>query len=393
MLPPGGPDGPNGRYHADRAAPPMGGVRTLGSVHNNAQDVVMNKVVMGRRSWIVAAVWACAGGALAQPVQPVLRGAGATLPADIYARWAEAYRAQTGVALAYDRVGSGQGVQRMVARQVQFGATDSPLSADELRQHRLIQMPTVAAAVVPVVQLRALRGRALRVSGEVLADIYLGRVTMWNDRRLAALNPGLGLPELPIRRIVRSDRSGTTHAFSRYLSAVSADFKATAGESQLPKWPGEPLAAEGNGGVAKLLRQTEGGIAFVGYDLALKESLHLLTLPDATGHWVNASEVSIQTAIRASDVHREGDDLARTLLMPKRGAWPITVVTFVLFDAEPARAADVQAAMRFFYWAFMEGDRLVQGTGFAALPVMLQARLASRLMSVRPRDGSVPAVF
>lgn len=317
---------------------------------------------------------------------PPLEGAGATFPAQIYQQWADHYRQARSVELRYQPTGSGDGIRQISERKVALAGTDSPLLPDELGKRRLMQVPTVAGAVVPVVNLGA--GRSLQLTGEVLADLFAGRIPRWNDPRVAALNPGLRLPDLPVRRIVRADKSGTTDAFSRYLALTSPGFASEVGASQLPKWPGQVLAADGNGGVVKLLGSTAGGITYTSYDRAKKDGLAMVRLKNAAGQWAEASERSITEALRASDVHRKGEDTASTLNMPGGGSWPITVVTFLLFDAAPA-PGDVRTveALRFVYWAFQQGDRLVQDTGFVPLPIALQARLAARLSAVRFTDG------
>ena len=319
---------------------------------------------------------------------PLLMGAGASFPAQIYLQWAEHYRQAHGVELRYQPTGSGDGIRQISERKVALAGTDSPLSPGELEKRRLIQVPTVAGAVVPVINLGAGMDRPLQLSAEVLAELFAGRIARWNDARVAALNPGLRLPDLPVRRIVRADKSGTTDAFSSYLALLSPVFASEVGAGQLPKWPGQVLAADGNGGVVKLLGSTLGGITYTSYDRAKKDRLVMARLQNAAGQWVQASERSITEALRASDVHRKAEDTASTLNMPGAGSWPITVVTFLLFDAAPAQGdVRTQEALRFAYWAFQQGDRLVRDTGFVPLPTTLQARLAGRLGAVRSFEG------
>lgn len=323
------------------------------------------------------------GGAASQ-----LAGAGATFPAQIYQQWADHYRQARSVELRYQPTGSGDGIRQISERKVALAGSDSPLLPEELVKRRLMQVPTVAGAVVPVVNLGTGTGRSLQLTGEVLADLFAGRIQRWNDPRVGALNPGLRLPDLPVRRIVRADKSGTTDAFSRYLALTSPAFASEVGASQLPKWPGQVLAADGNGGVVKLLGATEGGITYTSYDRAKKDRLSMVRLRNVAGQWAEANERSIIEALRASDVHVKGEDTASTLNMPGGGSWPITVVTFLLVDAAPAPGdARTVEALRFVYWAFQQGDRLVQDTGFVPLPTALQARLAGRLSAVRFTDG------
>lgn len=324
-------------------------------------------------------------GATAQTVQ----GQGATFPSKVYETWAKAFAKAGGVAVLYKGTGSGDGIKQITARKVDFGGTDSPLPPAELAKQHLVQIPMLVGGVVPVVNLPGLGG-AVQLDGPALADIFLGRIKFWNDGRIAALNPGLSLPAQPIKRIVRAEKSGTSDGFSRYLSGVSPAFKAEVGASQAPAWPGEPLKAEGNDGMVQTLRATSGGIAYVSYDRVLRDKLAAVRLRNAAGRFVLPSERGFAVAVLESDMHRSGDDLATLLDRPGPEAWPITLTSFVLVDAEPAQGAQVQGALKFLYWCFMHGDDLTRGTGFAPLPVSVQSRLAGRFTQVKPRDGALP---
>lgn len=324
--------------------------------------------------------------AWAQPVQ----GQGATFPSKVYATWAQAFEKAGGVAVAYKGTGSGDGIKQITARQVDFGGTDAPLAAAELSKHKLVQIPMLVGGVVPVVQLPGLAA-PLQLDGELLAEIFLGRIKVWSDPRIAALNPGAALPALPIKRVVRAEKSGTSDGFSRYLAGVSARFKDEVGASQAPAWPGEPLKAEGNDGMVQTLRATPGAIAYVSYDRVLRDKLVGVKLRNAAGRFVAPSERGFSAAAIESDMHRQGDDLATLLNRPGSDAWPITLTSFVLVDAEPATAAKAQRGLKFLYWCFMHGDDLTRGSGFAPLPVSVQSRLAARFTQVRPKDGELPA--
>ncbi|MCY4743514.1 phosphate ABC transporter substrate-binding protein PstS [Pelomonas sp. UHG3] len=324
--------------------------------------------------------------ALAQAVQ----GQGASFPSKIYEAWARAFEKAGGAPVAYKPTGSGDGVKQITARRVDFGGTDTPLSTAELAKHKLVQIPMLVGGVVPVVNLPGVGG-PVQLNGELLADIFLGRIKVWNDVRIAALNPNLALPVLPIRRVVRADKSGTSDGFSRYLAGASASFKAEVGASQAPPWPGEPLKADGNDGMVQALRSTPGAIAYVSYDRVLRDRLAAVKLRNAAGRFVLPSESGFRMAIAESDMHRQGDDLATLLDRPGNDAWPITLTSFVLLDAEPATAAKALGAMKFLYWCFMHGDDLTRGTGFAPLPISVQSRLAARFIQVRPKDGQLPA--
>ncbi len=328
---------------------------------------------------LCTAVWA-------QPVQ----GQGATFPAKVYETWARAFAKAGGTAVAYKGTGSGDGIKQITARQVDFGGTDAPLSAAELSKQKLVQIPMLVGGVVPVVNLPGL-GAPLQLTGDVLADIFMGRVKLWSDARIAALNPNAALPAWPIKRVVRAEKSGTSDGFSRYLAAASAAFKSDVGAGQAPAWPGEPVKAEGNDGMVQALRATPGAIAYVSYDRVLRDKLIAVKLRNAAGRFVAPSERGFSAAVLESEMHRQGDDLATLLDRPGADAWPITLTSFVLVDAEPASVAKVQGALKFLYWCFMHGDDLTRGSGFAPLPTSVQSRLAARFTQVRPRDGQLPA--
>lgn len=316
-------------------------------------------------------------------------GQGATFPSKIYETWAKAFEKAGGGSVVYKGTGSGDGVKQIAGRRVDFGGTDAPLPPAELAKQHLVQIPMLVGGVVPVVNLPGLGG-AVQLDGELLADIFAGRVKTWNDGRIAALNPSLGLPALPIRRVVRAEKSGTSEGFSRYLSGVSASFKADVGIGQAPAWPGEPLKAEGNDGMVQALRTTPGAIAYVSFDRVLRDKLAAVKLRNAAGKFVLPSEAGFRAAILESDMYRQGDDLATLLDRPGNETWPITLTSFVLVDAEPPTAAKVGVTLKYLYWCFMHGDELTRGTGFAPLPVSVQSRLAARFTQVRPKDGVVP---
>lgn len=324
-------------------------------------------------------------GALEAPSE--IRGAGASFPSKVYQRWAERYATLGRTRILYAPTGSGDGIKQAQARTVAFGGTDSPLTPALLQQHGLVQIPTVVGGVVPVVNLPGIENNRLLLDGPTLADVMAGTVDRWDDRRIRALNPGLALPSRPIVRVVRADRSGTSEGFSRYMALMSADFRATVGAGSLPKWPGSVRAEQGNDGVAAATSRTEGAITYVSFDRAGAPGLAPVRLVNADGRSAVASEAGFRSAIRASDLHGKGDDLASLLHQPGTESWPITLTSFVLLDARPKNTAVAEAALRFVFWCFMHGDSLTQGTGFAALPISVQARLASRLNTIRGPDG------
>jgi phosphate transport system substrate-binding protein len=340
---------------------------------------------------VFASAWAGAAPAVrAQAAAAAVLGAGATFPAKVYARWAEQFATAHGVKITYKPTGSGDGIKQATERKVDFGGTDSPLPAPELAKRRLVQIPMLVGGVVPVTQLPGMDGRRVRLSGEVLGDIMAGRIERWDDARIAALNPGAGLPARRIVRVVRADKSGSTEGFTRYLEAASPAFKSGVGASSAPKWPGEVLAAEGTEGIVQAVRETPGAIGYVGFDRVESSGLAPVLLRNRAGAWVAPSEAGFRAAILQSGLHTQGDDTASLLDLPGPDTWPITLTSFVLVDATPATPTQVEPALRFLYWCFLRGDALTRGTGFAPLPTAVQARLAARFAQVQPQNGAKP---
>lgn len=326
-----------------------------------------------------------------------VRGAGATFPALVYGRWAQKFaQSQSDVKVSYAPTGSGDGVKQATARTVHFGGTDVPLSPQRLQEARLVQIPMLVGGLVPVLNVPGVEANQLVMDGPLLADIFLGLVTRWDDARIAALNPGVRLPALPLVRVVRQESSGSTETLLRYLGEASERFKAAVPPSGLPAWPAGvagaqvPRAAKGNDGVVGLLRATPGGIAVVSFDRVLRDRLAAVRLKNAAGKVVAASEAGFRAAILSSELHQRGDDTASLLNRPRADAWPLTATSFVLLDATPKEMASSEWAARFVYWCFMHGDELTRNTGFAPLPDRVQARLAGRLLQIHGPAGQTP---
>jgi phosphate transport system substrate-binding protein len=315
-----------------------------------------------------------------------VRGAGASFPSQVYLRWAASYERLNGNVVSYKATGSGDGVKQISARTVQFGASDTPLSPKELAEHRLVQIPMLVGGIVPVVNLPGLGDKRVQLTGELLADIMAGEVKQWRDPRIVELNPALALPALPIRRIVQAEKSGTTDGLSRYLSTASQNFATKVGTGQLPNWPGEVERVAGNDGMARMLKATPGAIAYVSFDRAQQDHLSAVKLRNAAGNWVEASETAFRAAMLESDLARSGNDLASLTDRPGQSSWPITMTSFILVDAAPASGESASATLRFIYWCLMHGDELTRGTGFAPIPIALQARLSARFQQVRAQD-------
>ena len=342
------------------------------------------------RQWCVWGVLAFSAWLTPVHADVAIQGAGATFPSRVYDRWTARFMAERpGPSIRYQGTGSGDGIRQAKARTVHFGGTDNPLSAAQLAEHKLVQIPLLVGGFVPVVNLPGVKPNELVLSGEVLADMARGAIATWNDPRIAELNPGLRLPAMPVVRVVREDKSGSTEVWVRYLADSSPAFAKAVPISQKPAWPGETLAAKGNDGVSNLVKAKPGSFTYVSYDRVVKDKLVGVRLRNRSGQVLSASEAGFRAAILASDVYRKGDDSASLLNRPRPDAWPITSTSFVLLDARPKGMSEADWTARFVYWCFMHGDELTRGTGFAPLPATVQARLAGRLMQIRGPAGEL----
>ena len=317
-----------------------------------------------------------------------IRGAGATFPAAIYASWGQGFAKERSISVNYQAVGSGEGVKRIIAREVDFGASDAAVSREEIKRNNLFQFPTVIGGIVPVVNFRPGSAGQLRLTGAVLADIFAGRITEWNHARITELNPGSDLPKLAITRIVREDSSGTTEAFTSYLSLVSENWSRSIGSGNTVSWPGTVTKARGNDGVVEAMKGTRGAITYVSLDRVTRDKLNPVMLENRQGKFVAPSEAGLKAAVKASPMNLTADEYASLLNMPGSTTWPITHATFVLVDRAPKTAASVSQTLSFFYWAFMKGDDIITNTGFAPLPTAMQARITGRFKEeIKPQDG------
>jgi phosphate transport system substrate-binding protein len=321
----------------------------------------------------------------------LIKGEGASFPSRVYERWGQRFaQDHPGVKVNYAPTGSGRGVQQVSSRAVHFGGTDNALTAEQLAQKKLVQIPLVVGGLVPVVNLPGVGPDQLTLSGPVLAEIMLGELRMWNDPRIAALNPQLRLPALPIKRIVREDASGSSELLARYLAQSSPAFAAKVPVSQAPPWPGQPIRARSNDGIVASLRDNAGAVSYVSFDRVRSDRLASVRLRQVSGSVVAASEDAFKAAILGSDLYRKGDDTASLLGLERTNAWPLTATSYVLLDAAPKDAVTHDWVARFVYWCFVHGDELTKGTGFAPLPDRVQAKLSGRLMQIHGPDGQMP---
>ena len=309
-----------------------------------------------------------------------LSGAGATFPAPLYAKWAEEHRAETGVAINYQAIGSGGGIKQIKANTVDFGATDKPLSQADLDAAGLFQFPTVIGGIVPIVNLPGVAAGQLKLSGALLADIYAGTVTKWSDPKIAALNAGVNIPNLPITVVHRADGSGTTFLFTTYLSAKSPAWKDKVGASDAVSWP-TGQGGKGNDGVSAFVRQTPGSIGYVEYAFAKQNNLAHAQLQSKDGStFLNPSAESFAAAAAGADWN------AAPILIDQdgAGAWPIAGATFILVQKQPTDAAKKAQVLKFFEWAYAKGDAAASNLAYVPLPAEVKTLVLEQLKTQAP---------
>ncbi len=296
-----------------------------------------------------------------------ISGAGATFPYPIYAKWAEAYKAKTGIGLNYQSIGSGGGIKQIKAKTVDFGASDMPLEAKDLEAAGLLQFPMVMGGVVPVVNIKGLDAGAVKLTGPVLADIFLKKITKWNDPALAALNPGVKLPDATITVVHRSDGSGTTFIFTHYLAQVSPEWQQKVGENTSVEWPAG-VGAKGNEGVANYAKQIDGGIGYVEYAYALQNKLAWTWLQNQAGKFVKPETSAFVAAAANADWEHAEDFHLLLTNQPGAASWPITGATFILVykvQDKPEIGAEV---LKFFDWAYHSGSKTAEALDYIPMP-------------------------
>ena len=296
-----------------------------------------------------------------------INGAGATFPYPVYAKWADAYKTKSGVGMNYQSIGSGGGIKQITAKTVDFGASDAPLSVEELNKIGLIQFPMVMGGVVPVINVPGIKAGELKLTGSLIADIYLGKVTSWNDAAIAALNAGIKLPDDKITVVGRSDGSGTTFIFTHYLSKVSADWKSKVGNEKSVAWP-TGVGGKGNEGVASYVQRIKGAIGYVEYAYALQNKMTYTLLQNKDGTFVKPDSDSFKAAAANADwAHTPGFNL---MLTEQSGAasWPITGATFILIYKNQEKPETAKEVLKFFDWAYRKGDKLAEDLDYVPMP-------------------------
>lgn len=303
-----------------------------------------------------------------------ITGAGSSFAAPIYQAWGESAKTAVGISLNYQSVGSSAGQNLVTARTVDFGASDAPMSDEKLSGASLYQFPTVIGGIVPVINIPGVASNQLKLSGAVLADIYLGKITSWNDAKIKALNPGVSLPDLAIAPVHRADGSGTTFVFTSYLSKVSADWKSQVGAATSVQWAGG-AGARGNDGVGASVRATEGGIGYVEYAYARRNSIPTVEMQDKDGEFVAPDLSSFSAAAAAADWEHAAHFAVDLLDGPGKNVWPIVSATFVLVPTNPKDKARSQSVYKFFDYAFRSGDATAQKLDYVSLPESVKQKI------------------
>jgi phosphate transport system substrate-binding protein len=296
-----------------------------------------------------------------------LTGAGATFPYPVYAKWADAYKTQTGIGLNYQSIGSGGGIKQIEANTVDFGASDMPLKPEDLEKNGLMQFPTVIGGDVPVINVNGIEAGKLKLDGATLANIYLGKITKWNDPAIAVLNKDLKLPDDDITVVHRSDGSGTTFIFTNYLSKVSPEWKANVGEGTSVSWKAG-TGGKGNEGVASYVQRIKGSIGYVEYAYALQNKMNHVQMKNREGQFVQPSIESFKAAAAGAKWETAPGFYEILTDEPGSATWPISGATFILMHKVQDKPETATAVLKFFDWAYEKGDKLATDLDYVTLP-------------------------
>jgi phosphate transport system substrate-binding protein len=315
-----------------------------------------------------------------------ISGAGATFPYPIYAKWAEAYATKTGLKMNYQSIGSGGGIKQITAKTVDFGASDMPLKPADLEKDGLTQFPMVMGGVVPVINVPGISAGQLKLDGKVLADIYLGKITKWNDPAIAALNSGLKLPDLAIAPVYRSDGSGTTFIFTHYLSEVSPEWKNKVGENTSVQFP-SGIGGKGNEGVSAMASRTVGAIGYVEYAYAKQNKLTYALLRNKDGEFVSPDSAAFRAAAANADWSKSQDFYLLLTNQPGKESWPITGATFILLHKQQSKPEVAREVINFFDWAYLNGGKLADDLDYVPMPENVVKLVKQNWQQIKGPDG------
>jgi len=309
-----------------------------------------------------------------------ITGAGATFPYPIYAKWAEAYKKSTNVGLNYQSIGSSGGIRQIRAKTVTFGGTDAPVSGADLDKDGMVQFPAVLGGVVPVINLDGFKAGELKITGEVLAEMFMGTISKWNDSKIAALNPGKKLPDMAITVVHRADGSGTTLIFTDYLNEVSAAWKEKVGKGAAVKWPAATsVGGKGNEGVAANVGRVKGAVGYVEYAYAKKNNIPHLQLRNLSGKFVDPDDLTFAAAAAGADWFSVPGMGISLVNLKGNDSWPITGASFILMYKNPTDKTMSQEAIKFFDWSFKNGKQMATELDYVPLPDVLTKAIAEKV--------------
>ena len=325
-----------------------------------------------------------AGSVMAQDVT----GAGATFPAPLYAKWADAYNKATGARINYQSVGSGAGLKQIRGKTVDFGASDMPLKDDELAKDGLVQFPTVIGGVVPVVNIQGIKAGQIKLTGQLLGDIYLGKITKWNDAALTAINPGLPLPDAAIAVVRRADGSGTSFIFTNYLSKVNEEWKAKVGEGTAVNWP-TGAGGKGNEGVAAFVTRLPNSIGYVEYAYVKQNKMTYTLLKNKDGNFAMPDDANFKSAAAGADWSKTFYQVLTE--QPGKDTWPLSGATFIMMHKAQDKPTQASNSLKFFEWAFHTGDKMAEELEYVALPDTVKALVRKQWAEVKDSSGKAVA--
>ena len=311
-------------------------------------------------------------------------GAGASFPAPLYSKWAADYNRATGIKINYQSVGSGAGLRQIEAKTVDFGASDAPLKDDELAKKGLVQFPTVIGGVVPVVNIKGIAPGQLKLNGQVLGDIYLGKITKWTDPAIKALNPTLPLPDVAISPVRRADGSGTSFIFTNYLSKVNPEWKTKVGEGTAVNWP-VGAGGKGNEGVAAFVGRLPNSIGYVEYAYVKQNKMTFAQMRNAAGTFVSPDDAAFKAAAAGADWAKSFYQILTE--QPGKDAWPITGATFILMHKTQDKPAQAASSLKFFDWAFKNGDKTADDLDYVPMPANVKVIIEKAWADIKDASG------
>ena len=315
-------------------------------------------------------------------------GAGATFPAPLYAKWADSYNKATGARINYQSVGSGAGLRQIRGKTVDFGASDMPLTDEELAKDGLVQFPTVIGGVVPVVNIAGINPGQIKLTGQVLGDIYLGKITKWNDAALASINPGVALPDAAIQVVRRADGSGTSFIFTNYLSKVNAEWKSKVGEGTAVNWP-VGAGGKGNEGVAAFVGRLPNSIGYVEYAYVKQNKMTYTLLSNKQGNFVPPDDANFKAAAAGADWAKSFYQVLTE--QPGKDAWPLTGATFIMMHKAQEKPVQASNSLKFFDWAFVNGDKAAAELEYVPLPDSVKQLVRKQWGEVKDASGKAIA--